>query len=144
MCDLETLCFPFTRLREYVLATELLGRLPPCTPDRLSLFTAGCNAMFGTKITEQNMKLFEDKALAMDKDAFRQRTLSHELKENMESIGLACGLPHYVLVPALDFLEQSGAQVTRLYHVDIFIFLLQLHQFVCKGCSTVLSAQRLT
>ena len=85
MCGIETqtLCFPFTRLREYVLATELLGRLPPCTPDRLSLFTAGCNAMFGTKISEQHTKLFEDKALAMDEDEFRQRTLSHELKEAM-------------------------------------------------------------
>ena len=75
--------------------------------------------MIETKIAEQHMKLFEDKALAMDEDAFRQRTLSHELKEVMESIGgLACGLPHHVLVPALDFFEQRGAHVMRSYHTD--------------------------
>jgi hypothetical protein len=71
--------------------------------------------MFGTTATVQQMKLFEEKAKAMDEDAFRERPLSQELKEALDSISDSdCKLPHHVLAPALDFLEPHGAQVQHV------------------------------
>ena len=146
MCDLNILCFPFKNVRQYSLATELLARYPLCTPNRLSAITTGCNTMFGTTATVQEMKLFEEKAKAMDKDAFRERPLSYELKEALDSISDSdCKLPHYVLAPALDFLDPHGAQVqhARICRSIRVLIVRATNQFVCKECGSVLNTYRL-
>jgi hypothetical protein len=65
-------------------------------PPFASVITTGCNAMFGTTETVQQMKLFEGKTNSMDEDAYRERPSSHELKEALDSISDSdCKLPHY-------------------------------------------------
>ena len=64
------------------------------------------------------MKLFEEKAKAMDKDAFRERPLSYELKEALDSISDSdCKLPHYLLT----FLTRTERRYSTLAVVVAFV-----------------------